>query len=185
MGTRAGGKPVNMNRLFKALLARIAQFMPGGYSLRPLFQRLRGANIGKDCWISQNVYIDELYPEAVTIGDNCTIGLRTSIFAHFHWGERRATGGAKPVVIGNNVFIGPHCVILPGVRIGEGSVIRAGTVVTRNIPPRMFWGSPTGGPIARITVPLGPDSPYEDFVRGLKPLSNTSSSPASDTDLKE
>jgi len=159
-----------MNRLFNGLLARIAQFAPGGYSLRPSLHRLRGVRIGEHCWISQNVYIDELYPEAVTIGDNCTIGLRTSIFAHFHWGGRQPKGGGKPVLIGSNVFIGPHCAILPGVRIGEGSVIRAGTVVARNIPPRMFWGASNGGPIARITVPLGPNSPYEDFVRGLKPI---------------
>jgi acetyltransferase-like isoleucine patch superfamily enzyme len=168
-----------MNRLLNGIFARLAQLAPGGYTLRPALHRWRGANIGKQCWISQSVYIDELYPEAVTIGDNCTIGLRTSIFAHFHWGQRRATGGGKPVTIGNNVFIGPHCVILPGVRIGEGSVIRAGTTVTRSIPPRMFWGAPGSGPIARITIPLGPDSPYEDFVRGLKPISLPPKTPAS------
>jgi acetyltransferase-like isoleucine patch superfamily enzyme len=157
--------------MLNGIFARVAQFAPGGYSLRPSLHRWRGVHIGSRCWISQSVYLDELYPEAVTIGDNCTIGLRTSIFAHFHWGQRRATGGAKPVFIGNNVFVGPHCVILPGVRIGEGSVIRAGTVVTRSIPPRMFWGGAKGGPIARITTPLGPDSPYDDFIRGLKPFS--------------
>jgi acetyltransferase-like isoleucine patch superfamily enzyme len=162
-----------MNRLLNAILARMAQIAPGGYSLRPSLLRMRGVKMGKDCWISQNVYIDELYPDAVTIGDNCTIGLRTSIFAHFHWGGRQSSGGQKPVTIGSNVFIGPHCVILPGVRIGEGSVIRAGTVVTRSIPPRMFWGGSVATAIARITVPLGPDSPYEDFVRGLKPISSS------------
>lgn len=158
------------NRLLNALFARMAQLAPGGYSLRPTLHRLRGVKIGQNCWISQNVYIDEIYPHAVTLGDNCTIGMRTSIFAHFHWGQRRATGGEKPVVIGSNVFIGPHCVILPGVRIGNDSVIRAGSVISRSIPPKMFYGSPVAAPLARITVPLGPDSPYEDFVRGLKPI---------------
>lgn len=159
-----------IKRMLNAVLARLALLAPGGYSLRPTLHRLRGVKIGPRCWISQNVYIDELYPDAVTIGDGCTIGMRTSIFAHFHWGGRQDNGGAKPVVIGKGVFIGPHCVILPGVRIGDGSVIRAGSVVTRNIPPRMFWGGSVAAPVARITVPLGADSSYEEFVRGLKPL---------------
>lgn len=159
-----------MNRILSGLLARIALVAPGGYSLRPGLQRFRGVKIGLRVWISQGVYIDEIYPEAVTIEEGCTIGLRASILAHFHWGERRASAGYKPVVIEKNVFLGPHCVVLPGIRIGEGSVIKAGSVVARNVPPRVFWGEPAGGPLARITVPLGPDSPYEDFVRGLRPL---------------
>ena len=152
------------------LLSRIATITPGGFSLRPALHRMRGVQLGRNVWISQWVYLDELYPEAITIGDNCTIGLRTSVFSHFHWGPRRAADGARPVVIEPNVFIGPHCVILPGVHIGEGAVIKAGSVIARNIPARVFWGDPGGRPIARITVPLGRESSYEDFVRGLRPL---------------
>jgi acetyltransferase-like isoleucine patch superfamily enzyme len=120
-------------------------------------------------WISQFVYLDELYPEAVTIGDNCTIGLRTSIFAHFHWGPKRASDGFEPVVIENNVFVGPHCVILPGVRIGEGAVIKAGSVLTKNIPPRVFWGESRGRPLASVSVPLTPEYDFKEFVQGLRP----------------
>lgn len=166
------------NRLLNAIFARLALLAPGGYSLRPVLHRMRGVKIGQHCWISQNVYIDEIYPHAVTLGDNCTIGMRTSIFAHFHWGQRRSSGGEKPVVIGNNVFIGPHCVVLPGVRIGDDSVIRAGSVISRSIPPKMFWGGDIAMPLARITVPLGADSPYEDFVRGLKPIPTRQSTEA-------
>jgi hypothetical protein len=61
-------------------------------------------------------------------------------------------------------------VILPGVHIGEGSVIKAGSVIARNVPARVFWGDPGGRPLARITVPLGRDSSYEDFVKGLRPM---------------
>ena len=159
-----------MKRLIKGTFGRLALFLPGGYSLRPALQRLHGVKMGNRVWISQWVYLDQLYPEAITIGDNSTIGLRTSIFAHFHWGPRRQANGAKKVVIGANVFVGPHCVILPGVRIGAGAVIKAGTVVTRNVPPNIFFGDSPGRPLARITIPLGPDSPYEDFVRGLRAL---------------
>jgi len=65
---------------FQRFLNRIVYFMPGGYSIRPFIHRLRGAHIGRNVWISRYVYIDELHPEVVIIGDNSSIGLRTSIF---------------------------------------------------------------------------------------------------------
>ena len=49
----------------------------------------------------------------------------------------------KPVHIGENVFIGGHCVILKGVTIGDGAVIGAGSVVTKSIPAGEIWaGNP-------------------------------------------
>ena len=87
----------------------------------------------------------------------------------FLLGGRKENNQGK-VVIEKNVFIGPHCVILPNVRIGEGSVIKAGTVVTRDVPPHTFWGVPQAEPLAKVTVPLTPEYSYEEFVRGLKPI---------------
>lgn len=150
------------------LLHKLAFVAPGGDSIRPWLHRVRGARIGKNVWIAQMVYLDELHPEDVTIGDNCTIGLRTSIVTHFYWGPRRPQGNGK-VVIEKDVFIGPHCVILPNVRIGEGAVIRAGSVVSRNVPPRAFWGSPPAEYLGTATVPLTAEHTYEEFARGIKP----------------
>lgn len=155
--------------IISRILHKLAFVVPGGHSLRPWLHRLRGCRIGERVWISQGVYIDELHPEAVTIGDNSTIGLRTSIFTHFYWGPRRRETDAGPVVIEENVFIGPHCVILPNVRIGRGAVIKAGTVVTKDVPEMTFWGSPGGEPLAKVTIPLTPEHSYHEFVRGLRP----------------
>jgi acetyltransferase-like isoleucine patch superfamily enzyme len=114
------------------------------------------------------VFIDDMYPSAVSIGDNTSIGLRTSIIAHLHWGPERDIGTIRPLVIGADVFVGPHCVILPGVTIGDGSVVQAGTVVSRSIPPHTFWGAPMAGPIAHVSVPLTHEHTHAEFVSGLR-----------------
>jgi len=135
--------------------------------LRPWLHRLRGVAIGKNVWISQFVYIDEIHPADVTIGDNCTIGLRTSIISHFYWGPRRPKSNGK-VVIENDVFIGPHCVILPNVRIGEGAVIKAGTVVSRNVPPHVLWGAPSAEVLGEVVVPLTFENSNEEGAQELQ-----------------
>jgi acetyltransferase-like isoleucine patch superfamily enzyme len=141
---------------------------PGGASVRPRLHRWRGAQIGANVWIGLYVYIDDVHPEALSIGDNCTIGIRTSIITHFYWGPRQLVSNGK-VIIHRDVFVGPHCVILPNVTIGEGSVIQAGSVVTRSVPPGTLWGPPPAGPLGAITVPLTATTGYNAFLRGLRP----------------
>jgi acetyltransferase-like isoleucine patch superfamily enzyme len=159
-----------MPQLLQRFLRRLAYTIPGGFSVRPFLHRLRGAHIGKNVWISQYVYLDEAHPEAVTIEDNTTIGINTSIIAHFYWGYKRSDANTGKVHIERNVFIGPHCVILPNVRIGAGAVVLAGTVVTRDVPAGILWGPPKAQPLARVTVPLAPNSCYEEFFKGLRPI---------------
>lgn len=54
----------------------------------------------------------------------------------------------KPVVVGKYAWLGPRCIILPGVTIGEGAVIAAGAVVTKNVEPYAVMG---GVPARKIT----------------------------------
>lgn len=156
--------------IFQRFLHKLAFIAPGGSTIRPWLHRLRGVQIGKNVWISQYVYIDELHPEAVSIGDNASIGLRTSIFTHFYWGAKRDESAAGRVNIEKDVFIGPHCVVLPNTCIGEGSVIKAGTVVTSNVPAGTFWGYANAEALARVTVPLTPETGFEEFRAGLRPI---------------
>lgn len=147
----------------------MAYILPLGDSVRPFLHRLRGVKIGKNVWISKFVYIDDNHPECVEIGDNSTIGLRTTIFTHTYFGKRQKNNPSK-VIIGKNVYIGPHCLILPNVRIGDGAVIKGGTVVTRNVPPNTLYGIPNAEPLAIVTVPLTSEFGYEQFVKGLRPI---------------
>ena len=149
------------------LLHKVAFVAPGGGSFRPWLHRLRGVRLGPNVWIGQFVYLDELHPADLTVGANTTIGMRTSLFAHFYWGRRRAKSNGK-IVVGSDVFIGPHCVILPNVRIGDGAVIRAGTVVSRNVPAHAFYGPPPAEVLGTAAIPLTSRTGYEEFSRGLQ-----------------
>lgn len=159
-----------MATFIKRLLAKIAFFAPGGYTLRPWLHKMRGVNMGKKVWISQYVYIDEIHPENIIIEDNVGIGLRSTIFAHFYFGGYEAGKKVGKVVIEKNVYIGPHCVILHDVTIGEGSVITAGTVVSKNVPPGVMYGNPSPVPLARVTCPLTNGTSYKEFIFGLRKL---------------
>jgi acetyltransferase-like isoleucine patch superfamily enzyme len=159
-----------MNGFLKWILNTLAFLLPGGYTLRPFLQRLHGVKLGRHVWISQYVYFDGIHPDAITIHDNVAIGLRCTFFAHLYSGPRRSADHARPVVIEEDVFIGPHCVILPNVRIGKGAVIQAGTVVSRDVPPYTLWGAPKAGPLARVTVTRPQEHTADEFVKGLRPF---------------
>jgi len=161
------GNGLMIRNLLSRLLHMVAFIGPGGSSLRPWMHRLRGVHVGRNVWFSHFVYIDDCHPSSISIGDNSSIGLRTTIFAHLYFGPARSETKGE-VVIERDVFIGPHCVILPNVRIGEGAVIKAGTVVSRNVPPHTLWGPPAPEILADATVPLTSEHSYEEFVRGMR-----------------
>lgn len=161
-----------MRTLLKRLLGKLAIIAPGGDSLRPWLHKIRGVHIGTNVWIGQYVYIDEIHPENVVVKDNVNIGFRSTIFAHFYWRGDSSDKIPGKVVIEKNAFIGPNCTILQNVTIGEGAVIAAGSVVTRNVPPGVLYGPSPSGPLAKITHPLVNDGKvdYERFLLGLRKM---------------
>ncbi|TKX21363.1 maltose acetyltransferase [Elsinoe australis] len=97
----------------------------------------------------------------VTIGDRVMLGPHVSIFAATHEVEvesrRQNIEYTKPVTIGDDVWIGGHTVILPGVTIGEGCTVAASSVVTKDVPP---WSVVMGSP-ARVVKKV-PRAPQEE-----------------------
>lgn len=95
--------------------------------------RKKGVEIGQNTEI-YNTSIDSLRPFLVTIGDNVLI-TGSRILTH-DASTKKFLGYTKlgSVTIGNNVFIGFGCIILPGVTIGNNVIVGAGTVVSKDIP---------------------------------------------------
>lgn len=93
----------------------------------------------------------------ITIGQNCLIAANCQIMdgsghdLSFDDVSKRlnTVGDAKPVVIKNNVWIGANCIIMPGVTIGEGSIVAAGSVVVKDVPEMCICG---GNPAKVIKI---------------------------------
>lgn len=107
-------------------------------SVQPNFNCDFGINIhvGDNFLTNYNVTILDVAP--VYIGDDVMVGPNTLITAVGHplspKGRKARMGICKPVKIGNNVWIGGNCTILPGVTIGDNCVIAAGAVVSKDVP---------------------------------------------------
>jgi len=151
----------------------IARYSPGSRTLRVFFHRLRGVAVGKGVFIGTDTLIDTSHPHLVSIGNRVIIGIRCIIIAHFDNIDLDYAIKQKNTVsvrIEDDVFIGPGVIIMPNVKIGTGSVVMAGSVVTHSVPSHtMVQGNPAY-PVARCEIPLGAKTPIWEFYRKLKKL---------------
>lgn len=112
--------------------------------IQPNFNCDYGKNIhvGEDFLTNYNVTILDIAP--VHIGDYCMIGPNTLITTVGHpsspEGRRKKKAYSKPVTIGDDVWIGGNCTILPGVTIGNNVIVAAGAVVTKDVPDNCVVG---------------------------------------------
>ena len=113
-----------------------------GFGLFPPFYTDCGKNIniGKRVFINMGCSFQDW--GGITIGDDCLIGHNCTICTvnHDKNPDTRGNMMCLPVKIGDKVWIGADVTILPGVSIGTGAIIAAGTVVTKDVAPGMIVG---------------------------------------------
>lgn len=105
----------------------------------------KNVTMADGCYINQNVFFDD--GSAITLGSNVSVGMGSYILTgshHVGGPERRAEGNTKDAVtIGAGSWLGARVTVMPGVTIGEGCVIAAGSVVTSDTKPHtMYAGVP-------------------------------------------
>jgi acetyltransferase-like isoleucine patch superfamily enzyme len=155
------------------LLGVLALWAPGARTLRVWLHRARGVRIGPGTFIGASAILDTHRPNLISIGRNVNVGIRSTTIAHFRGSTAAERGDpAHPfsVVLEDDVFIGPHAVILPGVRVGRGAVVAAGSVVTGSVPAMTVVQGNPARPVARCGIPLGVTTRPREFERRLRSL---------------
>lgn len=132
-------EPEEIRALFSKLIGKPVD---SSFCMFPPFYTDCGKNItvGKNVFINSGcrfqdqggIYIDD----GALIGHNVVL----ATLNHALDPKERGTTIPEPIFIGKNVWIGANATILPGVKVGDGAVIAAGAVVTKNVPPRAVVG---------------------------------------------
>lgn len=122
----------------RALLRRLRGYPTDGWLRR------HGLRLGRDVYIDDFAAFDHGFLWLISIGDEAVISAGARIIAHDgatkHWTGYIRVGR---VDIGRKVYIGAHAIVLPGVRIGDGAIVGAGSVVRHDVGPNaVVLGNP-------------------------------------------
>lgn len=132
--------------LFKSFFGKILQWLamtrfPIGAKNRCRLERLRGVTIGKHVFLGGGNILDRVRPDLITIDDYVSLAGGVNILTHSNPTTplREILGEEyhiiKPVHIKRGAWIALNVVILPGVTIGENSIVATNSVVTKDVPP--------------------------------------------------
>ena len=119
--------------------------------IRPVLMRKMGCNVGKECFIGDYVRVDLGHADMITLEDHVSIAAGVRLLCHqrdfsdYKVGDDYMDLGyiVKPIVLKKGCLVGMESFVMPGVTIGEGAVVGAGSLVTKDVPA---WSVATGRP---------------------------------------
>jgi acetyltransferase-like isoleucine patch superfamily enzyme len=119
------------------IVIQLARYTPFLGMKNWLYRTFLGLKVGEQTSFALMVMLDVMFPEKISVGRNTVIGYNTTILAHEYLIKEYRLG---PVDIGSEVMIGANSTVLPGVTIGDGAIVSAGTLVHKDVPPGCFVG---------------------------------------------
>jgi acetyltransferase-like isoleucine patch superfamily enzyme len=119
------------------MVIQLARYTPFLGLKNWLYRTFLGIRVGEQTSFALMVMLDVMFPEKISVGRNTVIGYNTTILAHEYLIKEYRLG---PVVIGSEVMIGANSTIMPGVTIGDGAIVSAGTLVHKDVPAGTFVG---------------------------------------------
>lgn len=134
-----GCVPFHFVRKFFYLISGIKMPLNSNIYMGANFFNPSGITIGHDSLIGSRAFLDGR--AQLTIGNHTSLASEVMIYNDEHnINDKSYSNSFGPVTIGDYVFIGPRVIILPNIKIGNGAVVAAGAVVTKNIPEFEVWG---------------------------------------------
>ena len=125
---------------------------------RVALYRAMGVRIGRGVFVGLDTWLDDQFPELITIEDEVVISFRVTVVVHDDARRMDAIlpgqgdGTVAPVRLARGCYLGAGCIVLPGVTVGERAVVGAGAVVTRDVPAgKVVVGAP-----AKVVRDIGP-----------------------------
>lgn len=98
-----------------------------------------GLKLGRGVVFGRATYVDTSGLDLISIGDETVISADVMILSHDNATKLHLDYSVQaPVTIGKRVYIGAHSIVLPGVEIGDGAIVGAGSVVRRDVPAGMI-----------------------------------------------
>jgi acetyltransferase-like isoleucine patch superfamily enzyme len=119
------------------IVIQLARYTPFSGMKNWLYRTFLRVRVGEQTSFALMVMLDVMFPEKISVGRNTVIGYNTTILAHEYLIREYRLG---PVEIGSEVMIGANSTILPGVSIGDGAIVSAGTLVHKDVPAGAFVG---------------------------------------------
>ncbi|MDW4528139.1 acyltransferase [Rossellomorea marisflavi] len=119
------------------LVIQAARYTPFLGLKNRLYRTFLKMEIGEQTSFALMVMLDVMFPEKISVGRNTVIGYNTTILAHEYLIKEYRLGNVE---IGSEVMIGANTTILPGVSVGDGAIVSAGTLVHKDVPPGAFVG---------------------------------------------
>ncbi|KZZ84892.1 acyltransferase [Bacillus sp. SJS] len=119
------------------IVIQLARYTPFLGMKNWMYRTFLGVKAGEQTSFALMVMLDVMFPEKIQVGRNSVIGYNTTILAHEYLIKEYRLGD---VIIGDEVMIGANSTILPGVTIGNGAIVSAGTLVHKDVPAGAFAG---------------------------------------------
>lgn len=119
------------------IVIQIARYTPFLRMKNWLYRTFLRMKIGEQTSFALMVMPDIMFPEKITVGRNSIIGYNTTLLAHEYLITEYRLG---EIIIGDEVMIGANSTILPGVVIGDGAIVSAGTLIHHDVPSGAFVG---------------------------------------------
>ena len=135
--------------------------------LRPILMRKMGCKVGKGCFIGDYVRVDCGHANMITLEDSVSVASGVRLLCHqrdfsdFCVGDDYMKLGyvVKPIVLKKGCLVGMESFVMPGVTIGEGAIVGAGSLVTKDIPA---WTIAAGRP-AKVLKEI----PRREYMGGV------------------